>query len=226
MFGTKLSIRTILGAVIGVMGLLLVAASTVALCGAAGRYGEAKNIAALAPVSGQFFKSLSFLRLERGNGLTALRAEAPAEAAVTTDIATNRRLVEEGYAGGLKLLQGVDLKGVPEAVAQLKAAHDTVEALRPKVDAALRQKGAERDQSLVKEWPTATQAYLDKLEGASHAVEELDAECRSAGRPARHHQARRLGDPHPRGRGRAAHPHRALLGPALDAGRAARLCRG
>ena len=172
MLGAKLSIRTILELVIGVMGLLLVVASTVSLVGIAGRYGEARSIASLAPVSGQFFKSLSFLRLERGNGLTALRAEAPAEAAVTADIAKNRGLVEEGYAGGLKLLAGVDLKGVPEAVAQLKAAHEAVEALRPKVDAALRQKIAERDQSLVKDWPVATQTYLDRLEGASHAVEE------------------------------------------------------
>jgi hypothetical protein len=101
MLNTKLSIRTILGAVIGIMGLLLVAATTVALVGAAGRYDQTKSIAALAPVSGQFFKSLSYLRLERGNGLTALRGEAPADSGALNDIETNRRLDEEGYAGGL-----------------------------------------------------------------------------------------------------------------------------
>ncbi|MBV8651358.1 MAG: hypothetical protein JO255_07810, partial [Alphaproteobacteria bacterium] len=172
MLGSKLSIRVILGLVIGVMGLLLVVASTVSLVGAADRYGEARSIAALAPISGHFFKALSYHRLERGNVLTALKAEAPADASATADIATNRRIVEEGYAGGMKLVAGIDLKGVPEAVAQLKAAQERVEALRPKVDAALRQKAADRDPSLVKDWPVATQTYLDTLEGASHAIEE------------------------------------------------------
>jgi len=97
------------------------------------------------PVSQQFFKSLQALRLERGNALTALKAAAPAESTMIADIANSRQIVEDGYAGGLKLLDGIDAPGLAAAVAQLKSAHEAVAALRPKLDAALRQKSAERD---------------------------------------------------------------------------------
>jgi methyl-accepting chemotaxis protein len=172
MIGTKLSIRTILGAVIGIMGVLLVVASVVALVGVVGRYSEARHVAARAPVSQQFFQALQALRLERGNALTGLKGAAPATVAVTDDIAHQRQIVEDGYAGGLKLLDGIDLPNLASSVAQLKSAHDAVAALRPKVDAAVRQKGTERDPSLARDWPVATQAYLDALDGTSHLLEE------------------------------------------------------
>jgi hypothetical protein len=172
MSGSKLSIRTILGSVIGLLGLLLVSATVVALVGVFDRYGEAKRIAGLAPSSQGFFQSLQTLRLERGNGLTALKAEAPADAKMTDDIAKNRRLVEEGYAAGVKQLAGVELRGLSESLSQLKAAHDKVDALRPKLDAALRQKSAERDAAFIKDWPVVTQGLLDALDGTSRLVED------------------------------------------------------
>jgi len=58
---TKLSIRTILGLVIALLGLLLVATSVAALVEIAGRHGTAQSVAARAPVSQQFFKSLQAL---------------------------------------------------------------------------------------------------------------------------------------------------------------------
>src|SRR5271154_6986918 len=95
MLGTKLSIRAILGLVIGVMGLLLVAASVVSLVGVAGRYGEAERVAARAPVSQQFFKSWQALGLEGGGALTGLRAKGPANAVLTGDVASQRQTVED-----------------------------------------------------------------------------------------------------------------------------------
>src|ERR1700733_641426 len=124
MLGAKLSIRTILGSVIAIMGLLLVTASVIALVGVIGRHGEAQNVAARAPVSQQFFKSLQALRLERGNGVTGLKAPGEAEAGFIRDMLSERQVVEGGYAGGLKLLAGLDVPGLAASVAQLKSTHD------------------------------------------------------------------------------------------------------
>jgi len=37
------------------------------------------------------------------------------------DIRNSRQIVEDGYAGGLKLLDGIDAPGLAAAVAQLKS---------------------------------------------------------------------------------------------------------
>ncbi|HEV2677791.1 MAG TPA: HAMP domain-containing protein, partial [Aliidongia sp.] len=165
------SIRAILGLVIGIMGLLLVVLSTVALVDAFDRNQAARRVAGLAATSQSLFKALQSHRLERGNELAPLMAEAPAAATVDQVVGGNRKATEEGYGDGMAALERLDLAGLPAMVTKLKAAHDAVAALRPKADAALHQPKSARDAAVLQDWPKQTQALLNALNDATDLLE-------------------------------------------------------
>ena len=167
----NLSIRTVLGLVIGLMGLLLVVLSTMALVDALDRNQAARRVAALAGTTQSLFKALQSHRLERGNELAPLMADAPAAASVDQVVGGNRKSTEEGYTDGMAALARLDLPGLPATVAKLAAAHDAVAALRPKADAALHQPKSSRDAALLQDWPKQTQALLNALSDTSDVLE-------------------------------------------------------
>src|ERR1700675_493801 len=92
------SIRTVLGLVIGAMGLLLVVLSLSALVDAVGRSSDAHRVAKLASASRSLFAAMIATRLERGAENTALLGENPLDSAAEADIASYRRSSEDGYA--------------------------------------------------------------------------------------------------------------------------------
>jgi methyl-accepting chemotaxis protein len=167
----NLSIRTILGLVIGIMGLLLVVLSAGSLLTALDRNADARRVAALSATTQSLFKALQNHRLERGNELAPLLAEAPAPDVVDKVVAPSRKGAEEGYAAGMAALGRLELPGLAAKVAALKAAHDTVAGLRPKADAALLQPKSARDAGLLQAWPKETQVFLDALATTSDLLE-------------------------------------------------------
>ncbi|MDB5360985.1 MAG: methyl-accepting chemotaxis protein [Rhodospirillales bacterium] len=167
----NLSIRGILGLVIGIMGLLLVALSVGSLITALDRSTDARRVAALSATTQSLFKALQNHRLERGNELAPLMAEAPAPDVVDKVVAPSRKGTEEGYAAGMAALKQLDLPGLAAKVATLSAAHDTVAGLRPKADAALLQPKSARDAALIQAWPRETQGFLNVLSDTSDLIE-------------------------------------------------------
>jgi len=167
----NLSIRTLLGLIIGVMGLLLTVLNASSLIEALGRSQDARKVATLAPATQALFKALQSHRLERGNELAPLMAEAPAPDVLDRVIAAQRKTAEDGYTTGVAILERLDLPGLPAKLSTLKSAHEAVAALRPKADAALLQPKSARDQSVVQSWPKLTQSYLDALSDTSDVIE-------------------------------------------------------
>ncbi|HWK44438.1 MAG TPA: methyl-accepting chemotaxis protein, partial [Stellaceae bacterium] len=167
----NLSIRTILGLVVAVMGLLVVALSANSTIDAVHRSVDARRVATFASVSQSLFKVLQSHRLERGNVLAPLMAEAASGEAVDKIVAGNRKMAEEGYDEALRALPLLDLAGLPELTTKLKAIHDTVAALRPRVDAALHQPKSARDPGVLQEWPKQTQIFLDVVASVSDTLE-------------------------------------------------------
>ncbi len=168
-----LSIRSTLGVVIGLLGLLLVAVSAIALMGALERYRAAQKVATLAPISQSFFDSLQAHRLERGNVLIALGNPQPAEKTVTDGIAEQRANAQKGFSSGFAgLAQLRNMPGAEALLGRLKSTHDAVEALRPRMTANLSQSGAQRDAQLARDWPQVTQAFLSAVEAASDYLEK------------------------------------------------------
>jgi len=172
MSGLKnLSIRAILGLIIGTMGILLIVLSTSSLVDAFERNQATRRVAALAAASQSLFKALQSHRLERGNELAPLGADAPAADTVDKVVGANRKATEEGYADAMTAMTRLDLPGLPAVLSALKSTHDAVSVLRPKADAALHQPKSARDVGVVADWPKQTQSFLDALGNATDLVE-------------------------------------------------------
>ncbi|WP_158240653.1 methyl-accepting chemotaxis protein [Telmatospirillum siberiense] len=166
-----LSIRTILGLVLGTMGLLLLLQTSVTLIDSVGRNADAHRVARLASASRSLFKTLMAVRLERGVETGSLAAEATIDTASETDLMIYRRTAEEGYAESVAALQSIEITGLPAVVSALRSTHDTVATLRPKADAAVRQGKAARDAALIQDYPKITQNLLDAVIATSDLLE-------------------------------------------------------
>ena len=168
---SNMSLRTLLGILIGTMGLLLVVTSGVALTDAIGRNADAHRIATASGTSKYMFQALINLRLERGPAIGGLVAEGPITGATESDILKYRAASEAGYAAAIKSLGDLSSADLVTPVAKLKAAHDAVAAMRPNVDAAMHQAKAQRDVGVVRDWPTVSQDLLNALIGVSDPLE-------------------------------------------------------
>jgi methyl-accepting chemotaxis protein len=166
-----MSIRLVLGQIIGVLGILLVALSALGLSAAVERNEAARRVASLTGTSQQLFATLLGFRLERGTTMPALLSEAPADSAADTRIATNRQISEAAYGAVVERLAGNKEPGLATVFATLTAAHDALAAQRTKSDAAIHQPKSTRDKGAMQDYPKAAQAYLDAILGLSHDLE-------------------------------------------------------
>jgi methyl-accepting chemotaxis protein len=162
LFGNP-SIRSVLGAIIGVLGLFLIGQLATGLFGAIARDGAAQKVERFASTDQQLFATLLGFRLERGTFLSALVAEAPANANADNRIATNRQLSETAYKSVLERLEGVSDPRLAAALSKLVAVHDVLAPLRPKAETAIHQAKAERDPKVGDEFRKAAQDYLDAI---------------------------------------------------------------
>jgi len=167
----NLSLRMLLGLLIGTMGVLLLIVSASALVDAVGRSANAHRNETASVTSKHLFKALLSMRIERGAEIGGLVSEAAVTGVAEADIARYRGQSEQGYADGIKALGELALPELATPTARLVAAHDAVVAMRPKVDAAIHQAKAARDAGVVQDWPKLSQAYLDAILGVSDPLE-------------------------------------------------------
>ncbi|MGY8667375.1 methyl-accepting chemotaxis protein [Bradyrhizobium sp. UFLA05-109] len=162
LFGNP-SIRSVLGAIIGILGLFLIAQLATGLYGAVERNATAQKLERFAGTDQQLFATLLGFRLERGTFLSALLAEGPANANADNRIATNRQSSEVAYKIVLERLEGVTDSRLAGALSRLVAIHDALVSLRPKAEAAIHQARAERDTKLADDFRRTAQDYLDGI---------------------------------------------------------------
>jgi methyl-accepting chemotaxis protein len=159
----SLSIRAILGMVIGAMGLLLVVLGLTNVIDSVGRNADAHRVAEKASISRSLFKTLMATRLERGIALSALANDNPIDAGSASDMASYRHASQDSYADSIKALGNVDVPGLPQAVERLRTVEQATEALRAKLDDAVKQAKGSRDATLAGEFSKTSQALLDGL---------------------------------------------------------------
>ena len=167
----NMSLRTILGALIGTMGALLLIVSSLTLIGAVERKINASRVATASVTSKYLFQALINLRLERGPAIGGMVGEAAVSSATEADILKYRASSETGYDTALQSLANLDQADLLPLITRLKSAHEAVAALRPKVDAALHQPKAGRDAGVVRDWPEVSQRLLDAILGVSDPLE-------------------------------------------------------
>ncbi|HXP95523.1 MAG TPA: HAMP domain-containing protein [Telmatospirillum sp.] len=166
-----LSIRTLLGLVIGIMGLLLVILTSGSLVESIDRTRDARRVTAQTTASRSLFKTLMAFRLGRGIEILGLNRQDVVDAAFGSDIAGYRRTGEDAYSESLKALESIEMTGLANVISRLKTTHDAAAALRSKVDASLRQDKSLRDSALTQEYATVTQTLLDAVIATSDLLE-------------------------------------------------------
>jgi methyl-accepting chemotaxis protein len=159
----RMSIRLVLGQIIGVLGLMLFALSAAGLYSAVERNDAARRVASLAGTDQQLFATLIGFRLERGTTNPALISATPADSAADARIADNRKISETGYDATVERLAGAAEAGLASPLARLTAAHETLAVQRTKSDAAIHQPKPTRDQGVAQDYANAAQAYLDAI---------------------------------------------------------------
>ena len=168
---TRMSIRLVLGQIIGVLGFLLVALSTAGLFAAIEHDTAASRVASLTHTSQQLFGTLIGTRQERGAATAVLIGEAPADAGADARIASNRQISETNYAAVVERLTGtVDPKLAPLFTA-LRSSHEGLTTQRAKVDAAIHLPKSSRDASVAQDYRKAAQTYLDAVLALTGVVE-------------------------------------------------------
>jgi methyl-accepting chemotaxis protein len=158
-----MSIRTILWSIMGLLGALLVCLSVAEVASTWTYYRDTQRVGALVGASRALFGALQAERLERGTGLISLSKADPVDTANWTTITTNRAVTESSLADGVQQLTMMNRPELVPLLAELRSTHDALVALRPAMDAAIRQPKAARDPSLLQSWPQAGQTFLDAL---------------------------------------------------------------
>ncbi|SFM74450.1 methyl-accepting chemotaxis protein [Methylobacterium pseudosasicola] len=166
----RVSIKTLLCLVIGALALMLLSYTTTALIHAREQAEQADRAVTLAHASRRLLKTILPVRIERGSTL-ALGSEEPAGPDTLSVIATNRKAIAESFARAQVLLHEQDVPAVTATVGRLNAAHEALNALRPRIDAALRLPKAQREAALLPTTLTAFQELLDALTATSDAVD-------------------------------------------------------
>ncbi|WP_146002590.1 methyl-accepting chemotaxis protein [Telmatospirillum siberiense] len=159
----KLSIRTILGFLVGLMGVLLVCQTIGTLTDAAKSWRNADRLTDITTANRFLFKTLLTIRVERGTEISASLNELPADGAALSRIADNRKSAEESYAECLKRLSAISIPDLPVTLSRLKTAHDDMVALRTRIDPAIQKSKADRDSGLTRDIPKIGGAYLDAI---------------------------------------------------------------
>ncbi|MCX8134228.1 MAG: hypothetical protein N3D18_09715 [Roseococcus sp.] len=128
-----LSIRALLGCVMGVLALFLLAFATDLAWRGWSRHAEAERVVKMAEAGRELFRAAAATRLERGEAMTALAAPAPDPEG--SRIRPRRAEAEAATTAALAGLRGM---GLTEKARQLEASLAPVVELRAAVDAALR----------------------------------------------------------------------------------------
>jgi methyl-accepting chemotaxis protein len=165
------SVQTILTALIGLLGALLIAISANGLIESTIRYQASQRIAALATISRPLLSSMIGARVERGVLASVLNGLKPVDDVAARSIADNRRIAEENYNAAMAGFGTLDLPGLAAIGGNLRAAHDAASALRDRADAAARQPQAARDPAIVADEPRVFQLWVNATLAASEFTE-------------------------------------------------------
>ncbi|MCQ4160660.1 Tar ligand binding domain-containing protein [Roseomonas sp. GC11] len=129
------SIRTTLGLILGSMGLLLFALSSLGVWGAWRDASSARRVAQMVTIGSHLFETVQSVRLERAAMLAALGGEGPAEAGLLARVAQFREVAKASAQRAMALLAE---EGLPQMASRMRGAKAEMETLRQQVDAAMR----------------------------------------------------------------------------------------
>ncbi len=165
-----LSIKTTLISLFGLLSMILAGLCAISLVKAYRVYGAASEVSQLAEIDRYLFQALAEFRFERGNAMSAVRAEnATALAAV---VQGHRANADRALNAAFAELAGQTTPAFKPLVARMRAELDAINGLRKQADRDMALPLAQRDASLGKNIDVDGQKLLTTLEQLSGVVED------------------------------------------------------
>jgi methyl-accepting chemotaxis protein len=167
----KVTISALLGAIIGLVGLMLFGLTAERAMDAFLQKAAANQIVSLSLGSRQLLEMFLSARVERGDNLYALLGEGPLKPATQQTIAERRQKTIADYGTSLTFLSAISLPELSEPFEKYKQAYQSVAALRPFVDQAVLLPRSQRDATLTGRWREATEKYFAALSVLTETVD-------------------------------------------------------
>src|SRR5262249_13212138 len=145
----NVTIRAMLGGLVGTMGLALSLMCANYLVTAWQRYDASQRVADLSRANLAVFEVMQNFRFERGDSGSSLAAGGGPGTRILPRMAKTGGQVDDKMALALPILERVDVADLPAIRDALKANYAVVKDLRPRIDEALRQPFAARDKDLI-----------------------------------------------------------------------------
>lgn len=140
----NLSIRMILGVLIGALGLLSIGASTRIVLVSIEDWSGARQASTITQASRNLFNAMIALRIERAALATALAYENPADDFARGRVVGTRAASEQNLAEAVRLLSSVEIAGMPSLIERMERAHAAQLKARPEGDALIQKPKTER----------------------------------------------------------------------------------
>ncbi|OYX89574.1 MAG: hypothetical protein B7Y84_04600 [Azorhizobium sp. 32-67-21] len=166
-----LRIGTVLSALMGIMGLALVAIFTWSVVGKYQQLNAAEDAAAISTLDKRVFWTLQAFRYERGDTASVLKADL----AVSNQAAARnkeRRATVDGEMAVILAARSLPVAGWTETLAKLSAVYDEVKALRATADAELQKPLAARNAAFGATFLTGMTKFMTTLEQSSLFLEQ------------------------------------------------------
>ncbi len=165
----RMSVRTLLGLMVGSMGALLAVFCVVSLVNAAVDVRDGRKIAQMAKASERLLDVYGIGRYVRGDTLSALAAEHPASPDLATRVAHDKELLTTEFPGVMAALAPIDDPAFAKPIATLRDSEAAIAAMLPRAEAAIRLPKSERPADLA--FDAASAALLNALTALSQQLE-------------------------------------------------------
>ena len=195
LFG-KLSVRALLGGLIGIMGLVLSLMCANNLVNAWQHYDAGGRVTDLSIADKALFEAMQNFRLERGDSGSALNLSGAQSLAIKRTVDELRATVDAQLAIALPILERVSVPDLPAVRDKLKADYQVLKGLRARVDTAMQQPSTARDKDIVQSFMPKAASMLGDMEDQRQGSRDGNAAARSRDRRFGAGARRRVGHAH------------------------------
>jgi methyl-accepting chemotaxis protein len=167
----NVTVRAMLGGLVGIMGLVLGLMCTNYLVAAWRHYDAGARVAELSVANKAIFEVMQTFRFERGDTASGLATVGDPIPELQQRIAKTRAAVDQQMALALPVIDRAQVADLPAIRDKLKADYAILKDLRPRADAALRQPAAARDKDIVEGFGPKASPFLEDLERTATVLE-------------------------------------------------------
>jgi methyl-accepting chemotaxis protein len=168
---SRLSIRTLVGLLIGGIGAILIAQSATLLIVAAPGYLASERVAAMIVADQTLFQTMFYRRMSDAPLVAALSAELPVDEREASEIGENRRHANDIYPNAVRLLRDLDLPGAASVLETLRFATNAWAEVSTAADVALHLTKSARDAKSVQEVINRAHTNLEALNAAETFID-------------------------------------------------------